>query len=1096
MTGWRLGLDLGTNSLGWAALSLERRDGQLVPNGIMAAGSRIFSDGRDPKSGASLAVDRRDARAMRRRRDRFQQRQRALMSHLVKDGLFPADPAERRKLEVLDPYELRARALDESLPLPHLGRAIWHLNQRRGFKSNRKTDKPDDDSGKIKVGVGRLRDEMDNADARTFGEWLHMRRQDKTPEHPDGLSVRTRLRAETGEDAKGTGYDFYPGRDLLEEEFDEIWSKQAEFHPDALTRAVHDRLREIVFHQRPLKQPKIGLDTFGTGEQRLAKAHPLFQRRRLLEEVNALQIVRAGQVSERLTHEQRDLLLLRLKDSAKATFAALRKVLKLDGDARFNKESENRPDLKGDEVASIMGAKTRFGTRWQHLSIEQQWQVITKLEAVQSDHELSAFRAWVADRYALTAEQAVAVSAARLPQGYGRFGETVTRGLIDALTHGRTPEGRRPDAPHTEPGRVIVYSEAVTALGYKHSDFRTGEILDELPYYGEVLDRHIMPGSGDASDEDVIKRVGRLTNPTVHIGLNQLRRTVNKLIARYGPPAEVAIELARELKLTDDEKKKRNRENNDNRIAAEKRAEKLQQIGQHDGGANRALLKLWEELNPANVLDRRCVYTGRQISIDMLFNGETQVDHILPFGDTLDDSNGNKIVCMREANQYKRKRSPWKAYGHTADWEDIASRASRLPRNKRWRFEPDAMDRAKEDGGFLARQLVDTQYLARLAREYVSSLYPGEGEGSSNVWVSPGRLTEMVRRKLGMNDLLPDHNFAGGADQPKNRLDHRHHAIDAIIIGIVDRSLLNQIARASGLEGQEGRERIHVPPPWKGFRDDVARTVRSIVVSHRADHGTAGHGTGSTAGRLHNDTAYGLTGLTDSKGNTIVVRRKPLAGLKPADIPNVRDPDLRAALHRATERLDGKAWEKALADFVQLGPLQFRGIRRVRVTEALTVISIRDRHGNAFKAYKGDSNYRYDIWEMPDGKWRAQVVSMFEAHQPGGKERPHPAAKRVMSLFRDDVLAIERGGDARELVRVVKFSENQFAVAPPQESGALKARDADKADPFKYIYPSPNTLKSWRGRKVDVDETGQVRDPGFPMRTAVRRTRPKPAPKI
>ena len=472
----------------------------------------------------------------------------------------------------------------------------------------------------------------------------------------------------------------------------------------------------------------------------------------------------------------------------------------------------------------------------------------------------------------------------------------------------------------------------------------------------------------------------------------------------------------------------------------------------------------------------------------MLFNGEAEVDHILPFTATLDDSNGNKIVCTREANRYKRKRSPYEAYGHPDDWEEIAARASRLPRNKRWRFEPDAMDRYKQEAGFLPRQLVDTQYLARLAREYLTSLYPGEGEGSSKVWVSPGQLTGMVRRKLGLNELLDDHNYAGGK---KNRLDHRHHAIDAVVIGIVDRSMLQKIARESGLEGQEGRERIIIPEPWEGFREEVRDVVRAIVVSHRADHGTAGHGKGSTAGRLHNDTAYGFTGQTDAKGNTIVVRRKPLGGLKPADIPCIRDRDLRAALHDWIDGLDGKGLERALAEFPSKGPLQFRGVRRVRVTEPLTVIPIRNREGKAYKGYKGDSNYRYDIWEMPDGKWRSQVVSMFDAHQPGVQDRPHPAAKRVMSLFRDDMLAIERGSGERELVRVVKFSENQFAVAPPNEAGALKARDADKGDPFKYIYPSPNTLKSWRARKVDTDEIGRVRDPGFPMRKAVRRTRPR-----
>ncbi|MCG2840651.1 type II CRISPR RNA-guided endonuclease Cas9 [Sandaracinobacter sp. RS1-74] len=1009
------------------------------------------------------------------------QRQRALMKYLVADGLFPADEAERKALNTLDPFALRARALDEALPLPHLGRAVWHLNQRRGFKSNRKADRPDDDSGKIAVGVDRLVAAIADSGARTFGEWLHGRRQG-TEEYPEGLSVRTRLRPEEGAVAKGMGYDFYPGRALIEEEFDAIWAAQAPHHPEVLTPEVHDRLFEILFHQRPLKTPQIGTCTFGNGETRLAKAHPLFQRRRLLEEVNALRIVRAGKVAERLTPEQRDLLVLKLKDKAEVSFETLRKTLRLDEDARFNKESENRTKLKGDEVAAVMGGKTRFGTRWAHLSFEAQYAIVERLEAAESDADVAAFRDWVAEAHDLPPEATKAIAAARLPQGHGRFGESVTRGLIDALTHERDGDGR-----------VVVYSEAVERLGLHHSDFRTGEIRQSLPYYGAVLDRHVMPGSGNP-DHPEEKRLGKLTNPTVHIGLNQLRRTVNRLIERFGPPAEIAIELARELKLTDEEKKRHNRENNENRLAAEKRSAKLAEIGQPDTGANRALLKLWEELNPGNCLDRRCIYSGEQISIDMLFRpGAVEIDHILPFTATLDDSNGNKLVCIAQANRFKRKRSPWEAWGGTAQWAEIAERASRLPRGKRWRFEPDSMARFSADGGFLARQLVDTQYLSRLARDYLSSLYPETGEGSGKVWVSPGRLTEMVRRKLGLNDLLPDHNYAGG-DQPKNRLDHRHHAIDAIVVAIVDRGMLNAIARASGLEGQEGRERIHIPAPWDGFRDEVAEVVRGIVVSHRPDHGTAGHGNGSTAGRLHNDTAYGLTGETDAKGNSIVVRRKPLGSLKPADVAAIRDPDLRVALHGATAGLADKAFEQALVRFSRTGPLQFRGIRRVRLTEPLTVIPIRDATGRAYKGYKGDSNYRYDVWELPDGKWLSDVVSMFDAHQPGERPRPHPAARRVLSLHQDDIIAIEPDGGERRLMRVVKFGQSgQVTLAAPNEAGDLKRRDSasNDQDPFKYIAPTAGGLKRARARKVGVDEIGRVRDPGFPARTARRATRRK-----
>lgn len=1090
---WRLGIDLGTNSLGWCALELDP-DGSVLR--ILAMGSRIFSDGRDPKSGASLAVDRRAARAMRRRGDRFLRRQQALLKHLTAAGLFPADEAERKALESLDPFELRARGLDEALPPHHLGRAFFHLNQRRGFKSNRKADRgAEDEAGKVAVGIDRLKAAIAESGARTFGEFLHLRRKPALERqglgrHNEIPSVRTRLRPETGEDARGDGYDFYPGRQLVQDEFDALFEVQAAFHPDLLTPSVHDRLFEVIFHQRPLKQPRIGKCTLIATEERLPKAHPLFQRRRLLEEVNALMLVRPGEVAERLTRDQRDVLLLRLGSARKVKFEALRNILKLDPDARFNKESENRPELAGDEIAAQLADKKRFGPRWLFLSPDEQWAIVRRL---MDEEDNDALLAWLQAEHGLDEAHAKAVAGIHLPEGFGRFGETASRKLIEALQNGEID------------GRVVVYSEAVELAGLgHHSDFRTGEAFDELPYYGAVLERHLMPGTGEPADPEEL-RIGRLTNPTVHIGLNQLRRTVNRLIATYGPPDEIAIELARELKMSDEQKKEINKQNNDNRRDAEQRSEKLRDIGKPDTGANRALLKLWEELNPGNVLDRRCIYSGRQIGIDMLFDGSVEVDHILPFTDTFDDSNGNKILCTREANRRKRKQSPYKAFGgDPAEWEEIAARAARLPKSKRWRFEPDAMQRFDKEGGFIARQLTDTQHLARLAREYLSALYPGRGEESSHVWVSPGRLTEMVRRKLGLNELLPDHNYAGNVEQEKNRLDHRHHAIDAFVIGIVDRSMLQKIARASGLEGEAGRERIIIPDPWEGFRDELRAVVNAITVSHRVDHGTVSkaglrNGHDQTAGRLHNDTAYGFTGGTDTKGNTIVVRRVPLTALKAeqlaADSPfGVREPVLRAALRAFTA---GKDFAKALNDFPKLGPLPFRRVRHVRVIEPLSVIPVRDKSGRAYKGYKGDSNYRYDVWELPDGRWQAEVVSMFDAHQPGWLSAVRsgcPTAKKVLCLQQNDLVAIERDGGERELMRVVKFGQNgQITLAAPQEAGDLKRRDAapNDVDPFKYSSPTAGGLKKLRTRQVRIDEIGRVDDPGFPARKKVRRTRSK-----
>jgi CRISPR-associated endonuclease Csn1 len=1095
---YRIGFDLGATSLGWAAVRLNQKD---EPDGIAAAGSRIFGAveagaGRNAR-GISLAADRRDARAMRRRRDRFKQRQAALLKYLTLAGFFPADDEARRALAALDPYELRTRALDEALPPAHLGRALFHLNQRRGFKSNRKTDRGrNDDAGMIRIGVARLHEQMAQADARTFGEFLHKRRAGAAD--PNAIPhVRTRIVAPDAEAGKaGEVYDFYPDRQTLEEEFAAIWQAQALHHPAVLTPERREQFYEIIFHQRPLREPKIGFCTLLPPEPRLPKAHPLFQRRRLLEELNALRIVLPGAEARPLDRPQRDALLSKLGQRKTVTYESLRKALKLDPDARFNKESENRKEMKGDEVAAEMAHKSRLGPAWLGIKPEAQWPVIERLLTLESDAEIAEFEDWLQQTHGLSGEQAANVTSARLPEGYGRFGETATKALIAELEK-----------------EVVVYSEAVQRAGLgHHSDLRDGRIWQDdkgnpaLPYYGAVLERHILPGTADPDEQDEALRTGRLTNPTVHIGLNQLRRVVNALIRRFGPPQEIAIELARELKLDEERKREINVENRKNREAAEQRSRKLQEIGQADKGGNRAQLKLWEELNRDNVLDRRCVYSGRQISLDMLFSGAVEIDHILPFSATLDDSNGNRILCLREVNRIKRKRTPFEAradlrahFGPDADWEAIAARAARLPREKRWRFEPEALGRFDAQGGFLARHLIDTQHLSRLAREYLSALYPETGEGSSHVWVSPGRLTEMLRRNWGLNHHLPDHNLAGGASQPKNRRDHRHHAIDAIVVAVTDRAMLNRIAREAGSQGHEAADRLvaGIPDPWAGFSEAVGEAVRAITVSHRPDHGSASK-TGrpanrdATAGRLHNETAYGLTGEKDARGLDIVVTRKPLTAFKkPADLDAIRDEDLKHKLKDWTAGREGAAFEQAMRSFghPERGPRSYPGLRRIRVVEPLSVIPIRDRDGRAYKAYKGDSNHRFDVWELKTGKWKDEVVSMFEAHQPGWSSpirADNPTARKVLSLQQNDVVAIERDGE-RELMRVVKFSAGSLVLAPPQEAGSLKARDADKDDPFRYVYGSPSSLQRWKARQVRIDELGRIHDPGFPAR--------KPRPK-
>lgn len=1067
--------DIGTNSIGSAVFRLDEHD---EPIEIIGAGVRIYADGREPKSGTSLAEGRRIARGMSRRRDRYKRRRRAVLNTLTEFGLMPPTEAARKALvaetndrrfgEVAgNVYALRARALDEKLPLHHLGRALFHLNQRRGFKSNRKTDKRDNDQGKIASGISRLGQKLDEAGARTLGEFLHGQRA-------AGRWVRVRpSRVLGGDDKEEDGYGFYPERSFLEREFHAIWAAQAEYYPDLLTEQRRDHLHHVMFFQRPLKRPKVGKCSFHPDEDRLPKAHPLFQEFRLIKELNELELVHRGDRKEKLTLEQRDALFKQLRTQRSSAFTALRKTIKAPNGTRFNKESDARDKLKGDEVAAEMSHKDRFGQAWIGLELAERWAVIQILLDTEDPLEV---KAWLEARYGFAADRIDAIAGARLPAGYGRLGPTALGDMLDELKTGTV----RDDA-----GRDVVLTERQAMdniWGDNPAVERAVTDAAELPPYQEVLGRRIPPGTGEPDDPYDVQK-GRLTNPTVHIGLNQLKRLVNALVRRHGKPEQISLELARELKLNEEQKADINREIARNTKAAELRGKKLEELGHANNGYNRVLLKLWEELNLSQPENRQCIYCGRTIGISTLFSNQVDIDHILPWSKTLDDSRANRIVCHVECNRQKGNHAPAEVTQWHDRYDEILARAERLPRNKAWRFGREAMKKFKDDESFLARQLTDTQYLSRMAHEYLGALYPDEEPDEwgvfarkNHVRVIPGRMTEMLRRQWGLNSIISDHN-------QKNRNDHRHHAIDAIVVGVTTRRLLQRIATvAGGREALALEETIgKIEPPWPSFRDDVKAVIDRIIVSHKPDHGTlpkAGR-PGQTAGQLHNDTAYGFTG-EERKGVPIVVHRVPFASLTEKDIPSIRDSQLADALYGAIGGLSGKELAAALARFSAEGA--YKGIRHVRVIEPVSVIPISDQAGRAYKGYKGDANYRYDVWELPNGKWTHEVVTMFDAHRHDWQSairQKHPAARKVLSLHQNDMVAYEHPQDGYTIGRVVKFSSGgQMALAGNREGGALKSRDADPEDRFRYFYKSGGAMKDVQLRQVRVDETGQVFDPG------------------
>lgn len=1062
---YRLGLDLGTNSIGWA---LVRLDEHGVPCGLLDFGAHIFHDGRDPTSQQSLTADRRLARSARRRRDRYLQRRRRLQALLSDYGLLPISKDERKALGRHDPYALRARALDGPLKPYELGRTLFHMNQRRGFKSNRLSGEEDEkERGKIAERIGKLREQIDSEapGRRTLGEWLHRRRAQDKP---------VRFRPETA--------IFYPTRDMYEQEFDAI--REAQEQNQTLTPNQWDALREIIIAQRPLKPVEVGRCTLDPSEPRAHKALPLAQEFRIYQEVNNLRICEPGQRKERpLREDEREILIQILLSGSDVGFSSLAKKIGVDEQTRINLASEKRKRLDGDATAKKLGNKNIFGRRrWNQLSgnsgareeTRRRQNEIVKalLDRNRNDDELiaAAQREWGLDE-----EKAARLCHARLPQGTVHLGETALNRVTPELAKG------------------LRYDEAVQRHYRGHSDLSGDGQSSELPYYGEVLRRYMMPvRKGDGSPEE--QSHGRIGNPTVHIGLNRLRKLVNEIIARHGKPDSVVIELARDLKNSLEDRKEISRRQAEAQEANEKRREVIAAAKVQPTPLMMRKVRLWEE--QAVGATKQCPFCGGNISINQALSEKTEIEHLLPFSRTLDDSMANKVLAHTECNRRKGNRSPIEAFGAENsgkyEYSRILERARNLPGNKAWRFNEDAMERyEREERGFLNRQLDETRYLSRVAREYMTSICPKE-----KVYVVTGQLTAMLRGKWGITTgkLLGDGEIAD--ERSKNRNDHRHHAIDALVIALTSRSLLQRVATLAGQNREAGIERLlaNFPKPWDGFsHEEIRQRLARVVVSHRPEHGLAG--------QLHNKTAYGMIDRIEegdgpfSNDKYQVVVTKPLASTKPEPklLDAVRDAALKEALKNLWDSVDktesgkpAEKWKKfteRAASPGELGKFGFsgakHGVRRVRVTENLTVHPL-PRKG-LYKAVKPDSNAFMDVFEMPNGKWQAVTITRLAANAPDFQRRhnelrPHPAARRIARLFVGDMVATE-GSNSTTICKIQQLSGQLVVLAPHNESNTDK-RDRDGKDPFNYTRKRVNALRRIGFRKIRVDILGRIWDPG------------------
>ena len=282
----RLALSIGPTFIGW---TLYHIDESKKPKVILGSGVRCFSSGRRAKDSIPLNAIRRQARLQRRQRDRYLQRRNYLL-HLLKEyHLFPQDKFSAKKLAHLNPYELRARGLNEKLDIYHFGRVLFHLNQKRGFKSNRKVSDIAE-SGLISKSIKATQNLMEQHHFRTYGEllWYRFQEMEKSRRNTKGSQEKNWVlaRKPIGSGAMGN-YSVYSNRTMIENEFYQLWDFQSHFHEQLKNQALKKLFFHAIFHQRALRKTAVGTCEF-TGEHRAIKALPSVQNFKILKKLNCL----------------------------------------------------------------------------------------------------------------------------------------------------------------------------------------------------------------------------------------------------------------------------------------------------------------------------------------------------------------------------------------------------------------------------------------------------------------------------------------------------------------------------------------------------------------------------------------------------------------------------------------------------------------------------------------------------------------------------------------------------------------------------------------------------------------------------------------
>lgn len=965
-----LGLDLGSNSLGWALL--EEKDGTVYK--FIDIGSRIFSKAVEEKVPTPKNVKRRDMRLGRRVLQRRARRKQRMLNYLISLNLLPIELQGNTQPEILlnkigDPYELRAKALDHQLTPHELGRILLHLVARRGFLSSKKqvagdlVDDPDTiayldeidkqptkdkEEGAFKTDIAEVRNAIQESGYRSLGEYLHNIKQSdcKRNRNHEGGHLRT-------------------DRKMYQDELIEIWKQQNQYFSHLPDDFMSDNkgIKQIIFYQRPLKLKKdrVGRCSLEPKKYRAATARLEVQRFRYLQDVNNLEYFER-QLDQwvNINSDQKQKLIQHFEHNPSINVTTLKKELGFDKHYKFNLEMKN---LKGN--ITTYDIRSVLKNTWDDYSNEQQKSLLEDLLSIKKK---SALKTRLIEHWGLETSLAVQLCLLEFESGHSSHSLKAINKLL----------------PHLEQG--LIYSEARIKAGY-------GYEIEEI----EIQDKLGIPPE--------------TSNPIVNKGLHELKRVINAIIKQYGKPDVIRIEMARDLEMNTKRYKENEARQAKNKKENEKAVDAYRELnlGKYPSYDDKIKYRLWQEQK------HFCAYSCKSIPLNAVFTADVEIDHILPYKKSLDDSYMNKVLCYTSENRNKGDRTPKDAWGGNEEkWNQITQAISGWKGldSKVKRFFKTEEELQKRD--FISSQLNDTRYISKLTIEYVKQL-------GCDVTTSKGVTTAWLRHQWGLNNLI-------GETNKKERTDHRHHAIDAAVVACVDRSLYKQIQSWTKNNVQD----LKINSPYPDYRDELDEYLKHVIVSHDTQR--------KLSGGLHEETGAGYI----EKHAGLVYRKNLTPDFTEKNAKSIVDKTVKEQVMTHLAKYENNP-KIAFADDITVYHKDGKTpIKRVRVLQSKTTLKkleqnklgIKDKSGGIFKWMSYGNMHHVEILQHKvTGKYKSEFITMMEAHrramsgtksaQKRNVEREQIIEKNhgddwesIMALHINDLVSIDKGDDKREFYRV------------------------------------------------------------------------------